>query len=333
MQVSLDVISEMTYGAVCVEQGENGIRFHRFTQEQRELYLAVSPEDFYPKACATAGVSLCFRTNSSFVGLEYRMTKGSSRKFGWIDVYEDGVLMDHFGGDTARPLEGSAKISLHSGEKLVQIYLPWSASCEIRKLEVEDGAYLHPVKREKTMIAYGDSITQGYDALYPSLSYASLVADWLDMNCVNKAIGGETFVPELLDSQENLCPELITVAYGTNDWGRLDPVTLETRCRAFVQKLTRRYPQSRIIAILPIWRADMDRISAFGAPLPAAISLMEGIYEEFGIPVIRGMDLTPHLSAFYADAYGDVPHRLQCLGEERRRICGRQLLAERYQRQ
>lgn len=303
MYLTYDQICALTHGAVRVVNQEGCVCFHRFTEEQQETYRKASPDDFYPKTFATSGIRLCFVTGSSFVRMNYRMKKASSRKFGWFDVYENRVLIAHFGVEIDGEVSGSYEITLSSGEKNVEIYFPWSAVAELRSLEVEDGAFVRPIKKERLMLSFGDSITQGYDAIYPSLSYISRLSDKLNASCVNKGIGGEKFFPELLDSAEDLQPDLITVAYGTNDWSRRDRQTYEDNCRRFYAKLTQRYPATRIFAITPIWRADDHKGTPFGAPLCEAVKLIESICSEFpNITVIHGGGFTPKLTEFYSDA-------------------------------
>lgn len=304
MILTFDQIREITHGAARVEQQNGAVRFFRFTEAQQEAYLQASPNDFYKKTFATAGVRLCFTTDSAFVRLRYRMTKASSRCFGWFDVYEKGVLVAHFGGDTSQVLEGCAEVPLCHGEKKVEIYFPWSAAGEILSLELEDGAAVCPVKKKLSMLAFGDSITQGYDAVYPSRSYQNRISDLLDASCINKGIGGERFFPELLGISENVKPDLITVAYGTNDWSKRDPVTYEENCRGFFSALTSRYPDAKIIVITPIWRADNTKQTPFGAPLWEAVRLIKAVCAEFpGICVIHAGSFTPRLAEFYSDGY------------------------------
>lgn len=304
MILTLEQIRGISHGAVRVEQQNDSVRFFRFTEAQQEAYLLASPDDFYKKTSATAGVRLCFTTDSGFLRLSYRMTKASSRPFGWFDVYENGVLVAHFGGETVQPLEGCDEVLLSDGEKKVEIYFPWSAAGEILSLELGDGASVRPVKKKLSMLAFGDSITQGYDAIYPSLSYQNRVSDLLDASCINKGIGGERFFPELLDSPEDVKPDLITVAYGTNDWSKRDPVTYEQKCRGFFSALTSRYPDAKIVVITPIWRADNTKQTPFGAPLWGAVKLIERICAEFcGVSVIHAGTFTPRLGEFYSDGY------------------------------
>lgn len=304
MYLTYDEIRSLAHGAARVEQYDGAICFYRFTEAQQETYLQSGNQDFYTKTFATAGVRLCLTTDSAFLRLRYRMEKASSRAFGWFDLYENGVLIAHFGGNTADILEGMEEIVLSAGDKRLELYFPWSAVGQLLSLELEDGAAFHPVEKKRCMLAFGDSITQGYDAIYPSRSYQNRLSDLLDASCINKGIGGERFFPALLDTDEDIKPELITVAYGTNDWSKLDRATFEKNCRSFYQKLTTRYPDARIIAITPIWRADNTKQTPFGAPHREAVQLIEKICREFaGVKVICGGSFTPRLAEFYSDGY------------------------------
>ena len=70
------------------------------------------------------------------------------------------------------------------------------------------------------LLAFGDSITQGVDVVHPSLAYAPTLARLMDADSRNKGIGGEVFFPALLEEKEDLDPDFVTVAYGSNDWSK-----------------------------------------------------------------------------------------------------------------
>jgi hypothetical protein len=70
--------------------------------------------------------------------------------------------------------------------KTVTLQLPWSAVLTLRKIALDDGAFLTPVCREKRFIAYGDSITHGYDATRPHLRQIARLADALGASEANK---------------------------------------------------------------------------------------------------------------------------------------------------
>ncbi len=303
MRLSYEQICQITRGTARIKQTEEGFHFLRFTRSQEEYYQRTN-QDFYNKSFATAGVRLSFTTDASLMRIAYRMKKASSRNFGWFDVYENGVLTDHFGGDTAEPLEDTHETLLSQGEKRVDVYFPWSAAAEIGFLELTDGAWIRPLPAKCTMLAFGDSITQGYDAVFPSMSYQCQMAAALEANCLNKGIGAERFCPGLLTQREEICPDLITVAYGTNDWSGRDRATFAENCRGFFTTLCDQYPGTPVYMITPIWRADSTKQTPFAAPLSEAVSLLEEICGEFpAITVIRGDDFTPRIGDFYSDRY------------------------------
>ena len=305
MFLTLDTVREIARGCARVEECDGIFTLMRFTEKQARAYLdVIGNEDFYNKTYATAGVRLAFRTDSARFAFDYHFTRCSSRQFAYFDVYLDGALTSHFGTQGLECMNGRAELSIPEGTQTVEIYFPWSAGAEIQALELADGSVVRPVKKRMTMLSFGDSITQGYDAIYPSRSYNNRLADLLDASCVNKAIGGDCFFPDLLDSEEDIDPDVITVAYGTNDWSRRDPSTYAQNCRSFYEKLTKRYPRAKILAITPIWRADNTKQTPFGAPLSEAVKLIEGICNQIpGITVIHGGAFTPRMGAFYSDGY------------------------------
>lgn len=154
------------------------------------------------------------------------------------------------------------------------------------------------------MLSYGDSITQGYDARYPSMAYAPALARALDADSINRGIGGERFCPALLEEKEIFEPELITVAYGTNDWSARTMEDFAESCRSFYAALSAQYPKAKIYAITPIWRADTEKERPIGVPHAALESIMrELICDLPNVTLIPGYPLTPHLPEFFADRY------------------------------
>ena len=110
------------------------------------------------------------------------------------------------------------------------------------------------------MLAFGDSITHGYDTLHPSGRYAAKLAERLEAEEFNKGIGGEKFFSELASLKEPFVPDYITIEYGSNDWNRIDEETFKYNSRAFYENIVRNYPNSKIFTITPLWRKDMNFI-------------------------------------------------------------------------
>ena len=153
------------------------------------------------------------------------------------------------------------------------------------------------------MLIFGDSITHGYDASEPQLSYATLMTDALDASAINKAIGGEVFFPKLATLKDDFSPDYITVAYGTNDWSHSPKETFEQNSIAFYRNLSENYPNAKIFMLSPIWRRDRDRVTEVGP--------FERVEEHFAaiaaslpnVTLISGYDLVPHDSVYFSDEY------------------------------
>lgn len=304
MRFNLSQFQAVTHGAVRIEEVDGKFTFHRFQKWQKDAYLAAGIEDFYHRCDNTAGVRMAFRTNATRLSFDYRFNT-RARDLAFFDVYENGAMIAHVGEKPVTKERQHADVALAEGETAVEIYFPWSATVELSNFEI-NGDTLTPIKRDRFAIHFGDSITQGYDADYPSLSYASRLGRMLKLDAVNKAIGGDTFCPDiLLTETEGFHPDLITVSYGTNDWSHgATHESLRDSCRRFCERLRVLYPTARIFVISPIWRYDSQKPTVYNAPAwtvhKAIAEAVEGIDN---LVLIRGWDLVPHLTEFYSDAY------------------------------
>lgn len=311
MKLTLEQIKKITFGAVDVVETDLGLAFKRFTDKQADYYAIYREEGYKLKCNSAAGIRLHFLTDSKKFALDYAVrvdecpTGGMAR----FDLYIDGVLCENFGiieGDADKHFE----YELGDGVKTVELYLPWTKMVYLSNITLDDGASFAPVKRSRTMLAYGDSITHGYFAYHPSLSYASKLARALDADQYNKAIGGDRFFPELLELEEPVKPDIITVAYGTNDWSRHTRATVQKRSRAFLTALRAKFPSAKIFVITPIWR-DRENISNYNEPkfmkkFGGYVHEVKAIIEEnckdlANVTVIDGMKLVPHDQHFFDD--------------------------------
>ncbi|MBQ7346824.1 MAG: SGNH/GDSL hydrolase family protein [Clostridia bacterium] len=302
MLLNAEQLRAITRGVTRIEEEDGWFRLFRFTEAQAKFYADEGREGDYKKTFSASGVRLAFRTDSRNVSFRYRLGWGSSRVFAWFDVYVDGAMVSHFGSDGEEVKEGSAKLVLGEGEKNVEIYLPWSKATALSDVTLDDGASLTPLRRKHTMICFGDSITHGYDAIYPSLSYATSIARLLDADVTDKGIGGDRFCPQMLRDADPDTPDIITVAYGTNDWSGITMDEFRQNCPAFYRRLHELYPEARIYALSPIWRADCAKKTAFGIPAWEVHDLMKELCKDIpNVTLIRGWNLVPHHKNFYSD--------------------------------
>ena len=302
MELTLKDIESIASGALRVEQNAEGeIALLRFTEEQFALYESVN-KDFFRKAYSTAGMRLEMDTDAASIKLRYATKYASSRRFYYIDVFVDGVMVQHFGHSDVEEVKSSLTVNLPEGMHRVCFYLPNLTELRIRSLELSDGATFSPVKRPLKLLCYGDSITQGYDAEFSSQSYANLLADKLGAKVVNQGIGGEVFRPELV-TPLGYDPDIITVAYGTNDWSTRTLERTLNASKGFYAKLRALYPKAKIFAITPIWRADDHRITKVGTFSEGVEIVRNAASAQEGVIVVDGSRMIPHLREVCSDRY------------------------------
>ena len=310
MKLNFEEIKSLTHGAVSVENTCGIYRFFRFNRAELDHY---APTSFMKKSYATAGITLECVTDATAVFMRGKIKQGSGRSYYAIDVLVDDKLISDIKNFKTEDMipnyvdkefeydSFSEKIELGAGRKNLRIVFPWSAVVELYEMELIDAVYIEPVKKSKTMIIYGDSITQGYDAESPSRAYAVALAYALDAEAYNKAIGGEFFSPELSAIKNDVKPDYITVAYGTNDWSRKERDEFLNNSRKFYENLSKNYPEAKIFAISPIWRADSANITAvgeFGFVEETVKSIADSLPN---VKFISGIDLVPKSPEYYGD--------------------------------
>ena len=212
-------------------------------------------------------------------------------------VYHDGnpSFRD---GETARYVR-----ALPAGEKTVRIYFPNLSATGIRDVELTDATLFRPTEKKIRYVAYGDSITQGYTTLSPSLSYVNLLGESFDSDVYNLGIGGEIFEPLMLDENYPVKADIVTVAYGTNDWRHVAAEEDATRRKGFFDGLIKIHKGAKIFVILPIWRGDpVNEMDGYGTLEDYRELLRREIKEYPEITVVEGENLVPrHPDYFMPD--------------------------------
>ncbi|MBE6596628.1 MAG: SGNH/GDSL hydrolase family protein [Ruminococcaceae bacterium] len=305
MKLDVKKIREIAVGAAKVFEEDGYFHFHRFTDAQMEIYEKFTRSvDYIKKTYATAGVRLEFVTDGDELRFSAHLKSSSSRKFFNFDLYVNGNMCQHIGGVYSG--EDSFDYVLpfgDAGEKTVVLYFPWSSQATLKDVEVSGASYVNGLPRRPKMISIGDSITHGYDATYPSLSYASQLADKLGVEAYNKGIGGERFFPKFLETDPECDAKYITVAYGTNDWTKSSLETFENDCKEFYERLSALYPEAKIFAIAPIWRDRIETPSKCGAFCEISNYIRKVTDKLDNVYFIEGWDLTPHYPEFYSDKF------------------------------
>lgn len=309
MKLDLNKIKELTLGVARVVETENAISLRRFNEEEEKIY---EERNVLFRCLSTAGIQMEFKTDATALKLKVNTHEGSSRSYFSHDIYVNDVLVaniKNFNDERDMDLianvfnygEHSGEVLLGAGDKTVRIVFPWSVASDIVEMTLENATYAEKVAKSKTILMYGDSITHGYDAAFPSNTYAYKIARLLDAEAFVKAIGGECYLARLAQIKNNFTPDYITVAYGTNDWNSRDRETVEKECTGFLEALVNNYPESKIFVFTPIWRKESDKITKFGA-FDDMEKCIKSICDKVGrVICISGRKFVPEDEKNYAD--------------------------------
>ena len=288
MKLTFDQIKSVTFGALRIYEDERGIRFQKCTEKQVAAWYALS-KGLGERSETTTGVRLDFCTDSKTLTVD---AAGGDK----YELHINGLPRYR-----VHRTEGEAmKFDLGAGEKRVTLILPSHGVGVLRSVELDDGATLAPYAHKRRILFIGDSITQGWNARYDSLSYAWQVTKFLDANSVIQGIGG-AFFHESTVAIIGFEADTVVVASGTNDYGHyktLEELTLHADL--FFAGIAAQYAGKRLVAVSPIFREDMDKDKAMGsfAECRAAVTAMA---EKHGFTVADGLTLVPHNMDFMAD--------------------------------
>lgn len=307
MKLTIDQIKSITTGAADIVYEDQKYKFLRFVDG--EHMLRDNNQVF-----STAGIQMNFKTDGRLLKLAVHTSKiTNSREFFSFDIFVNETMVGTIQNMTEEECVGNysektyttgsfeGEFELGHGEKHVRIYFPHSVMGCIEEIEIVDAAYIVPVKRSKTIVAYGDSITQGFDALHPSNTYISKLGNIFDADIVNRAVGGVTFCPEVVSSSNDINPCFVIVAYGTNDWYCSDQETLRKNAEDFLNAIEQNYRDVPIFVVTPIWRTDWNSEKKCGK-ISDVVRIINEVFEHKGnITIISGCDLVPHDENLYGD--------------------------------
>lgn len=303
MKLNVSQLGKIIHNVLSWTVDEDGrLHLHRFSQEQRRTY-ELEATDWAMKTLSSASATFDFITDSDYIALSFDLFPGSSQKWGSVDLYVDGVFYaNRYAGDLSIKMVG---FQLPAGEHRVTVYFPWSAQTVISQVQLRDGASVIPVEKQLKMLCFGDSITQGYTSKYTSLSYVNQVARALDAEVVNQGIGGYYFNEATIDeSIVSYQPDIITVAYGTNDYSRYETAQeYAEHAGAYIRKLEGLFLDTKILGILPIYRNDENhqvRKLYRSYSLDDARAILRGHYEGCTNGYVLEETGIPHIPEAYA---------------------------------
>ena len=294
-------ICSLMRNCLSVEKTENGLLPLRFTERQLGVYS--SEPTWKIRSRCPSGVCIDMVGDIGSLAIDYA-TGGKARDWAYFDLYVDGALTAQQGSKPSRsPDRVEFKILGERKERRLTVYLPHCLEIFIRGIELQDDVSFSPAPhQQRKLLMIGDSITQGMESFYPSSIYPVQVARFLDAELLNHGIGGYFFDEQVIDETMPFIPDLVTVAYGANDWNRFKELSdFRSACSAFVEKLTSTYNHVPVFVITPIWRSDHGDRKECGTFEDIADTITDCCRPYSKIKIVDGMKLVPHLPEYFGD--------------------------------
>jgi lysophospholipase L1-like esterase len=286
---------------VQVEQGYIPIRF-----SQKQMVVYQQSEVFELRSLCPSGICLDMETDSTYIRLTYSIDKGSTRDWIYFDVYVNDVLIKSIGNQPIDENDGDILFEISDKKHAfnrITIYFPHNVSIILKAVSVSEGAQVNAIpKHQKNLLCLGDSITQGMDSIKPSNTYPIQLSRFLEMNLLNQGVGGYYFEADSIDPELPYKPDIITVAYGTNDWNRSDSIeAFRNDCAAYIEKLVNVFKNATVYVITPYWRNNLDEVKHTGTLHDISNAICEACESYENVYIINGTKMIPHLDEYFAD--------------------------------
>ncbi len=296
MKLSFDTVRSVTFGFVSSYEDANGMHFTKCTDKQVEAWRAFS-EVLAKNASATTGIRLDFHTNSK----RFAFKAYSGNRF---ELYVNGTFREVYKRTEDGNAEFTYDINEPTEDNRITLYFPsHDVPGVLSYVEIDDGASIRAHEFDTKIFFIGDSITQGWNSTYDSLSYANRVSDFFNADSVIQGIGGGFFHESIFDSEIDFDADVVIFAFGTNDWGRQgSPEELRANTAAFIEAVTAKFAGKKIFGLSPIWRGNSGELKPAGYFVDVCKAVKEEIVSH-GVTLIDGETLTPHMTDFFSDLY------------------------------
>ncbi|MEK5645653.1 hypothetical protein BK138_29960 [Paenibacillus rhizosphaerae] len=291
-----------------LEETDLGVRPVRFTDKQLSYFR--SNDSYLLRARCAAGVSLVVETDATWLELELHV-EGAARQYLQATAiirnrWADSASFERIG---TLPHTSVLKLSLEpvtkAGElRRVEVHLPQAAWVTVTDVRLSPGAIAVPAQDRplRRLLCLGDSITQGLESRHPSGTYPVRLARLMNAELLNQGVGGHVFDPDSFDTALPFEPDLITVAYGVNDWmSNMLASEIEVRAKGYLERISARYAGVPLLVITPIWH-HAEMTSKAAGTLADVRALIARVASGFGqARVVDGALLVPGLPHLFAD--------------------------------
>ena len=290
MKLTFAEIRSLTHGADHITEESDGLHFYKCTAKQEAAWEATGMDRF--RVHATTGIRLEVETDANAITFE----APSGNKF---EVWINGMFYRQILVNDLRETGKTPVVQLEPGIKRIMFALPSHSAGVLSSFSLDGATFFRPVGYEKKMLFIGDSITQGWDSQFDTLSFAYRTATALGVDFHICGIGGARYIPETFD-RVSFDPDTVVIAYGINDFDSTHRTVAENieNINAYLDLVKETYGDRRVVVITPIWMAKKD--AEWNRTMRTSIA---NVAIQKGFEIVDGETLFPKNEAFFADGY------------------------------
>ena len=207
-------------GSQYITSDENGAYYQRHSDAVLALPSGTSGFNS-TKARTTTGIAMLFRTDSASVDMDFTIEPGVENRGSTFAVYEvDAFLGTHDFSSAVSNMSFSISSASPGTASVYRVVFPNWSKPDFRGMQLDAGASLLPYTppSKRSYVVLGDSISHGVGQASTYLTYPWLVAEMLDVELFNLAVGGgKVSIPSAEMLSEFPAVDVISILIGYND--------------------------------------------------------------------------------------------------------------------
>lgn len=251
MRLFPEVIANFATGCQGWEWHEDYWRAERMPKIMQPLYVGQAVSNVRMQCTSCVRLRFVSDTTSLSIELAYGVR---ARELFKCELLVDGqrVHSEGFGPDaTVERWQGVIFENPKAQMRTFDLWLSDKCQVDVVEMQLDDACVIEPAEPLPIRwLAYGDSITQGMVSTLPTRNAVGIAALANQAEVFNLAIGGAVLAPELALTVPDGQFDLISIAYGTNDYHRSVPIeTYQANAKALLEKLIEKFPLTPILLI------------------------------------------------------------------------------------
>lgn len=247
--VTGDALKPYLRGAPFLSLEDGRARVHRLDPTQRAY-----PVDMWEHARTSSGVRLEFRCTAPEVRFRLRYVEVRARPEASLWQGATRLAVFNPNGKTG---DHEARFALPPGGGPFTLYLPYNSVVELGGIAPAEALQPAP-EPSRRWVAFGDSITHGWNATDPGGTYPAIAARRLGVDHFNLGFAGAARgEPSVAETLGAIPGDVFSLAFGTNLMRRgwYDHIAWRHVFRTFLELLRTGHPDTPVLVVSPIYRA------------------------------------------------------------------------------